>query len=65
MINVWQKEKLLSRNDSVPALYSELSRDEVDLSLLHPLFDSQQSTDGSLLVPEKNSSSGESENHVS
>lgn len=45
-----QKEKLASRSDDIPALYSEVSRDETSSNRLPPLFDSQMSIDESSMM---------------
>ena len=45
-----QKEKFTHPSDDIPALYSEVSRDEMSSNKLPPLFDSQLSMDESSMM---------------
>ena len=45
-----QKEKLTTRSDDIPALYSEVSRDETSLVKFPSQFDSQASIDESSMM---------------
>ena len=45
-----QKEKLSHRSDDIPALYSEVSRDEASSGKLPQIFDSQMSMDESSMM---------------